>query len=84
MTTSTVVLAEAFAAVLGVLATWSLAGLVLAVVIRYRRRPVELRGDWWTSFEREFRAYAAVTSGAADAPRRRRADGDSPPSPAAP
>ena len=26
--------------------------------VRYRRTPPELRGDWWTPFEREFRAYA--------------------------
>jgi len=25
---------------------------------RLRRRPRELRGDWWTGFEREFREYA--------------------------
>lgn len=26
---------------------------------RRRRTPSELRGDWWTRFENEFRAYAA-------------------------
>ena len=29
-----------------------------AGAIRAHRRPTELRGNWWTSFEREFRAYA--------------------------
>ncbi len=66
MTTSTAVLAEAFAAVLGVLAVWALAGLAIAAVIRYHGTPVELRGDWWTPFEREFRAYAKAVSSAAD------------------
>jgi hypothetical protein len=30
----------------------------LLVTVRRRRTPPELRGDWWTPFEREFRAYA--------------------------
>jgi hypothetical protein len=30
---------------------------IFAAVRRYRT-PSELRGDWWTPFEREFRAYA--------------------------
>jgi hypothetical protein len=29
----------------------------LLPVIREGRTPPELRGDWWTAFEREFRAY---------------------------
>jgi hypothetical protein len=38
----------------------ALAGGVFAIrtIARRRRTPVELRGDWWTAFEREFRAYA--------------------------
>jgi hypothetical protein len=45
----------------------ALIGLALALVagtcaitlaVRRRRTPPELRGDWWTPFEREFRAYA--------------------------
>jgi hypothetical protein len=37
----------------------AVAGLIAILVTRYRRRtPRELRGDWWTPFEREFRAYA--------------------------
>lgn len=30
--------------------------------VRKRRKPRELRGDWWTPFEREFRAYAQRAS----------------------
>jgi hypothetical protein len=26
--------------------------------VRLRRPPPELKGDWWTAFEHEFRAYA--------------------------
>ncbi|HKO27633.1 MAG TPA: hypothetical protein VJU80_09265 [Solirubrobacteraceae bacterium] len=38
----------------------ALAGGAGAIVLAMRRRrtPRELRGDWWTPFEREFRAYA--------------------------
>lgn len=28
----------------------------------WRRRPHELRGDWWARFEHEFRAYAKAAS----------------------
>ena len=40
-----------------------LAGLavgLLCLIREYRRMrtPPDLRGDWWTRFEREFRAYA--------------------------
>lgn len=46
------------------------AGAIL--VARHRRRtPPELRGDWWTPFEREFRAYARQQSGRRDRQRRR-------------
>jgi hypothetical protein len=34
---------------------------LLAWIVRHHRTPVELRGDWWTSFEREFRAYGGGT-----------------------
>lgn len=44
-------------------------GIYLARVLRRHRTPSELRGDWWTSFEREFRAYAQHTT---QAPRHRR------------
>jgi len=27
-------------------------------VVRELRTPTDLRGDWWVSFEREFRAYS--------------------------
>jgi hypothetical protein len=34
-------------------------GIALVVQeVRLRRSPPELKGDWWTAFEREFRAYA--------------------------
>ncbi|MFL5864661.1 MAG: hypothetical protein ACJ780_28525 [Solirubrobacteraceae bacterium] len=32
----------------------------------HRRTPPELRGDWWTSFERDFRAYARSATRAPD------------------
>ena len=60
--------------------------LVLAVLIavvmaiyfgfrieRWRRTPTELRGDWWSAFEDEFRAYVARIE-AAPRPRQRRND----------
>ncbi len=43
-----------------VLAVIGVVGICLLVQeVRGHRRPAELRGDWWTSFEREFRAYAS-------------------------
>jgi hypothetical protein len=42
---------------------------VILLMVWRRRTPPELRGDWWSGFEREFRAYA---SQAAAAERRRR------------
>jgi len=41
----------------------------ILAVLRRIRTPRELRGDWWSKFEREFRAYA---SQAADPTRQRR------------
>jgi len=36
------------------------AGVIAILLALHRRRtPRELRGDWWTPFEREFRAYAS-------------------------
>ncbi|MFL5865385.1 MAG: hypothetical protein ACJ780_32230 [Solirubrobacteraceae bacterium] len=32
----------------------------------HRRTPPELRGDWWTAFERDFRAYARRATRAPD------------------
>lgn len=46
------------ALVLVVLALAGGAGAILFALHR-RRTPRELRGDWWTPFEREFRAYAS-------------------------
>jgi hypothetical protein len=38
----------------------AVAGLIAILLARHRlRTPRELRGDWWTPFEREFRAYAS-------------------------
>jgi hypothetical protein len=37
-----------------------------------RRTPAELRGDWWTSFEREFRAYASEATRSTRTKSRRR------------
>jgi hypothetical protein len=37
-------------------------GAVL-VTLRRRRAPADLRGDWWSAFERDFRAYAAQAAG---------------------
>lgn len=52
-----------------------LVAFVPAVLFGVRRRqtPVELRGDWWSRFEAEFRAYAARTSAP---PRRGQRHGD--------
>jgi hypothetical protein len=38
--------------------------------LAHRRKPAELRGDWWTRFERDFRAYAATAT--PPAPHKRR------------
>jgi hypothetical protein len=42
-----------------------------------RRRPRELRGDWWTGFEQEFRAYASKAAAPRRYDRRRRTPGSS-------
>jgi len=54
-----------------------LAGGACAIVfaVHRRRTPPELRGDWWTPFEREFRAYARHAS-RRDRPDRRRHRGE--------
>lgn len=36
-----------------------------------RRTPADLRGDWWTSFERDFRAYVSQTSNSSRRTQRR-------------
>lgn len=55
--------------------------VVLCLVLQemsHRRKPAELRGDWWTSFEREFRDYARhVTSSQPTRSRRRDQPGPS-------
>lgn len=57
--------------VAGVLAAGACA--ILAAV-RYRRTPTELRGDWWTPFEREFRAYAKQSAKSSRERRRHRGE----------
>lgn len=49
--------------------TWAILSAV-----RYRRTPRELRGDWWTPFEREFRAYAKQAAGRDQQRRRHRGE----------
>ena len=46
---------------------------ILGAVHRHRTPP-ELRGDWWTPFEREFRAYARQAARQRRAPRRHRGE----------
>jgi len=50
------------ALVIVVLAVACGTGAILPAVQR-RRTPRELRGDWWTPFEREFRAYTREVAG---------------------
>ena len=38
---------------------------------RRQRKPPEIRGDWWTKFEADFRAYAASVAAAERSERRR-------------
>ena len=49
------------------------AGAIFAAV-RRRRPPQELRGDWWTPFEQEFRAYARQVAGREHPHRRHRGE----------
>ncbi|HTX07299.1 MAG TPA: hypothetical protein VME22_01745 [Solirubrobacteraceae bacterium] len=49
-------------ALVGVLAALAVGIGGLLYAIRERRTPRELRGDWWTDFEREFHAYAERTA----------------------
>lgn len=57
-------------------------GLCVYVGIRQvaqRRTPVELRGDWWSGFERDFRAYATHTARRPRRPQRPHGRADRPP-----
>ena len=46
------------------------AGITLVIIRAHaQRRPAELRGDWWSAFERDFRAYAAAAR-RSESPRR--------------
>jgi hypothetical protein len=58
-------------AVLGLALGVLLIGLLAVWIVRRRRTPAELRGDWWPRFEAEFRAYARRT---ASSPTRRPPD----------
>jgi uncharacterized lipoprotein YddW (UPF0748 family) len=58
------------ALVLVVLAVASGACAIL-IAVRRRRTPPELRGDWWTPFEREFRAFASQQAARRERERRR-------------
>jgi hypothetical protein len=51
----------------------ALAGGTCAILaaMHHRRKPPELRGDWWTPFEREFRAFAREQAAVRDRQRRR-------------
>jgi hypothetical protein len=60
----------ALALILVVLALASGTCLILVAVHR-RRTPPELRGDWWTPFEHQFRAYARQQAACRDRERRR-------------
>ncbi len=84
MSGASVVLMQALGAVLALVAVYALIGWAMLAIIRHRRTPLELRGNWWGSFEREFRAYAGAVSGAAEGHGRRRRGADPPPSAAAP
>jgi hypothetical protein len=42
-----------------VVTTLAFSGYFVVSVWRSGRVPAELRGDWWSRFERDFRAYAA-------------------------
>jgi hypothetical protein len=57
-------------AIVVILITAIAAGYGMLTALRRSRTPDELRGDWWTEFEREFRAYARTS--ARFQPRRRR------------
>jgi hypothetical protein len=49
---------------------------LIARTVRTRTTPRELRGDWWSRFESEFRDYARRTASAGSGDRRRQ---DTPP-----
>jgi hypothetical protein len=45
-------------AIVLVLLSIAVGACAIFTAVRRRRTPLELRGDWWVRFEREFRAYA--------------------------
>ena len=58
--------------VLGIVLLAALCAILMAV--RRQRTPPELRGDWWTPFEREFRAYARQAAPRGRQPRHHRGE----------
>lgn len=61
----------ALAVVIGVVV--GLIGFKVGMALRTWRTPPEVRGDWWTSFERDFRLYAErVTESRSSRGQRRR------------
>jgi hypothetical protein len=62
-------------ALLVVLATVAAGACAILILVRRLRTPRELRGDWWSEFEREFRAYASQ-AGDPNRERRRRHRGE--------
>jgi hypothetical protein len=59
-----------FLAALIVIAAFALGTYLIASDVHRSRRPPELRGDWWSRFEREFRAYAEAAERSARRQRR--------------
>lgn len=49
-----------FVALLLIVVAVSAGAYFLWGAFQKRRTPPELRGDWWTAFERDFRAYASA------------------------
>jgi hypothetical protein len=48
--------------------------VAILVAVRRFRTPPQLRGDWWTEFERDFRAYASLAARPARDRRRHRGE----------
>lgn len=59
-----------------VIASIAIGAIFIARTVRARITPPELRGDWWSRFESEFREYAGRSAG--ERPRQRRSQ-DTPP-----
>lgn len=46
----------------GVVLSAALAANILVSILLQCRTPPALRGDWWTTFEKDFRALSAIAS----------------------